>query len=83
MNNVSAQIQRAINDAKSSQVLPQIQNALKAGSGRLTQKGWNIPTERPERQPEDHPSQRVRSNSRSEPVGRRLCDENAENAYDS
>ena len=38
MNNVSAQIQRVINDAISSQVLPQIQNALKVGSGPLFRK---------------------------------------------
>ena len=82
MNNVSAQIQSAINDAKSSQVLPKIQIAPKAGSGPLTQKGCNIPTERPERHPEDHPSQKVRSISRSEPVRTRLCDENTDNAQD-
>ena len=38
MNSVSVQIQRAINDAISNQVLPQIQNALRAGSGPVTQK---------------------------------------------
>ena len=64
-NNVSAQIQRAINDAISSQFLSQIQNAPKARSGPLTQKRWNIPTERPERHPEDHPSQNIRSSFRS------------------
>ena len=42
MNSVSVQIQRAINDAISNQVLPQIQNALRAGSGPMTQKGWNV-----------------------------------------
>ena len=83
MNNVSVQIQRAINDAISSQVLPQIQNVLKAGSGQSSQKGWNIPTERTERQPEDHSSQKVRSSSRSQPVRFRLYDENTDNAYDT
>ena len=39
INSVSAQIQRAINDAISNQVLPQIQSALTAGSGHVTQKG--------------------------------------------
>ena len=38
MNNVSVQIQRAINDAISNQVLPQIQNAITAGSGHMTRK---------------------------------------------
>ena len=43
MNSVSVQIQRATNDAISSQVLPQIQNVFMAGSGHVTQKGWNFP----------------------------------------
>ena len=43
MNSVSVQIQRAINDAISNQILPQIQNSFKAGSGQTTQKGWNVP----------------------------------------
>ena len=38
MKSVSVQIQRAINDAINSQVLPQIQNALTAGSGHTTQR---------------------------------------------
>ena len=36
MNSVSVQIQRAINDAISKQVLPQIQHVFLAGSGRVT-----------------------------------------------
>ena len=48
MNSVSVQIQRAISDAISTQVLPQIQNAVLAGSGHETRKGWDIPSERPE-----------------------------------
>ena len=83
MNNVSAQIQRANNDAIGNQVLPQIQNALKAGLGSLTQKGWNIPTERPERHPEDLPGQKIRSSSRSDPTCNCLCDDSSENAHDS
>ena len=38
MNSVSVQIQRAISDAISSQVLPQIQNAFMAGTGHGTRK---------------------------------------------
>ena len=38
MNSVNTQIQRAISDAISNQILPQIQNVLKAGSGHVTQK---------------------------------------------
>ena len=48
MNSVSAQIQRAISDAISTQVLPQIQNVIMAGSGHGTRKGWDVPSERPE-----------------------------------
>ena len=48
MNSVSVQIQRAINEAISSQILPQIQNVVMAGSGQLTKGGRNVPDERPE-----------------------------------
>ena len=48
MNSVSVQIQRAISDAISTQVLPQIQNAIRAGSGHGTRKGWDVPSEGPE-----------------------------------
>ena len=48
MTNVNRQIQWAISDAISNQILSQIQNALKSGSGHLTQNRWNAPTERPE-----------------------------------
>ena len=82
MNNVSVQIKRAINDAISDQVLPQIQNALRVGSRPLTEKGWNVSDERPERNAEDNPNQKIRSSSRSEPFRSRLCDEDADNAHD-
>ena len=48
MNSVSVQIQRATNDAISTQVLPQIQNVIMARPGHGTRKGWDVPTERPE-----------------------------------
>ena len=48
MNSVSVQIQGAINDAISNQVLPQIQNAITASSGHVTRKGWNVTVEKPE-----------------------------------
>ena len=38
MNSVSVQIQSAINDAISSEVSPQIQSAIMAGSGHVTKK---------------------------------------------
>ena len=49
MISVNVQIQRAISDAISTQVLPQIQNVIMAGSGHGTKKGWDVPSERPER----------------------------------
>ena len=52
MNSVSVQIQRDINDAISNQVLPQIQNVIKAGSGQLTKNEWNVPFQGPEINPE-------------------------------
>ena len=48
MCSVNSQIQRAISDAIGNQILPQIQSALSAGSGHLTQNRWNVPSERPE-----------------------------------
>ena len=39
MSNVSFQIQRAINEAINTQVLPQIQNVIMAESGRETRRG--------------------------------------------
>ena len=52
MNSVRSKIQRAINDAISNQVLPQIQNVIMAGSERVTKKGWDVPADRPETNPE-------------------------------
>ena len=48
MNSVSVQIQRAFSGAINSQVLPQIQNSFKTGSGHMTHKRWNVPAARPE-----------------------------------
>ena len=47
MNSVSVQLQRAIYDAISNQVLPQIQNALWSDSGQTTQKGWTVSADTP------------------------------------
>ena len=66
MNSVSVQIQRAINDAISNQVLPQIQNVIFAGSGRVTRKRWDVSTERPEINPEVQRNLNARNNMRNE-----------------
>ena len=66
MTSVSVQIQRAINDAISNQVLPQIQNVIKAGSGQLTKNAWNAPSERPEVNSDVPRNSGTRNNMRSE-----------------
>ena len=83
INSVSVQIQRAISDAISNQVLPQIQNALKAGPGHVTQKGWNLPGERPEYIAEDYRNEKISSNSRGELSRNRLQDEFTDQTYDT
>ena len=65
---VSVQIQRAFNDAINSQVLRQTQNAIMAESGHVTQKGWNVPAERPEINTEVLRNKKARNNSKSELV---------------
>ena len=62
MKSVSVQIQRAIIDAISNQVLPQIQNVIMAGSGHVTRKGWNVLAERPEPNPEVKRNLNAKSN---------------------
>ena len=83
MNSVSVQIQRAINDAISNQVLPQIQSAFKARSGHVTRKGWDVPAERPEYVVEDCRNEKIRSNSKSELICNRLNDDHTDQAYDT
>ena len=83
MNRVSVQIQRAINDAISSQVLPRIQNVSMAGSGHMTQKGWNVPAARPEIDPDVLRGENSRDNLRSERVRNSLNGESMDIAYDS
>ena len=83
VNSVSVQIQRAIYDAISSQVSYQIQNANMAGSGHVTQKGRNVPAERPETNTEVFRGEKARNNSKSELVQNCLNDGITENAYDS
>ena len=74
MNSVSVQIQRAISEAISNQVLPQIQNALMADSGHMTKERWNIPSERPERYSEVLRNADSRNNLKSKTLGDRQKD---------
>ena len=82
MNSGNSQIQRAVSDAISNQKMPQIQNALKARSGHLTQNRWNVPAERPELNSEDCRSERIKGNLRSEPVRTCFVENHHEQAYD-
>ena len=66
MNSVSVQIQRAISNARSTQVLPQIRNAIMAGSGPGTRKGWDVPSERPELIPEVQRNLNAKNSLRNE-----------------
>ena len=84
INSVSVQIQRAINDAISNQVLPQIQSAIMAGSGHVTRRGWNVSDEGPETNSEVLRDVGTRENSRCEQV--QNCqndDQSNHNAYDT
>ena len=66
MNSVSIQIQRAISDAISTQVLPQIQNVIKARPGHGTREGWDVPSERPELNSEVQRNLNAKSSIRNE-----------------
>ena len=66
MNSVNVQIQRAISDAISTQVLPQIQNVIMAGSGHGTRKGWDVPSDRPELNSEVQRNLNAKSSLRNE-----------------
>ena len=66
MSNVDTLSQRAINEAISSQVLPQIQNVIMAGSGRETGRGWEVPVERPEANAEEQRIPSAKTDCRNE-----------------
>ena len=83
MNRVNTQIQRAISDAISNHILPQIQNALRARSGHVTQNKWNVPAERPENNPEVYRSENTKSYFRSEPTRDCLYDSHTNQGYDT
>ena len=81
---VNTQIQRAISDAITSQILPQIQTTLNAGSGHLTQNRWNVPSERPEINTKETYGENVKKNSRCEQRSDHLNDgQSHSRAYDN
>ena len=54
-----------------------------AGSGHTTKKGWNVPSEGPEINPEDYRSEKTKSNSRSELSRDCFHDNHHEQDYDN
>ena len=84
MSNVSSQIQRAINETISTQVLPQIQNVIMAGSGRETRRGWETSVERPEINSEVQPNFNAKTNLGNEQWGDlRTSDYTNRNVHDT
>ena len=82
MSSVKTQIQRAISDAISGQMFPQIQSVLNAGSSQSTFNRWNVPSERPGINSEVLLNANSRDNPASMP--NRPCEGPAEfQAYDS
>ena len=66
MSTESSQVQRAINEAISDQILPQIQATLIAGQGHVPERRWGNPARRPEYRPEEALDRGFRSHSRDE-----------------
>ena len=66
MSTVSSQIQRAINEAISDQILPQIKATLKSGEGHIPQGRWEDTGRRPEFRSEEALDRRFMSDSRDE-----------------
>ena len=66
MSTVSSQIQRAINEAISEQILPQVQVTVKSGQGHMPERKWEDPVRRPEYRSEETLDRRFRSDSRDE-----------------
>ena len=64
MSAVSSQIQRAINEANSDQILPQIQATLKSGQGHMPESRWEDTARRPEYRSEKALDRMFRSDSR-------------------
>ena len=63
---VSTQIQRPKNEARSEQVLPQIQATLRTGQGQVPDRRWEVPARRPECRTEEVLKRKFRRSSRHE-----------------
>ena len=63
MSTVSSQIQRAINEAISDQILPKIHSTLRSGQGRMSERRWEVPDRGQGCRSEEALDRRFRSNS--------------------
>ena len=76
MSSVSFHIQRAINEAISDQIFPQIQATLRSGQGRVPERRWEVPVRGQGCRSEKTLDRSFKSNSRDEfprfPKKRRL-----------
>ena len=68
MSSVSSQIQRAINEAISNRIMPQIQATLRPGQGRMPERRCEVPVRGQGQgsRSEEALDRRCRSNSRDE-----------------
>ena len=66
MSSVSSQLPRAINEATSEQVLPQIQATLRFGLREVPIRRWEVPGRRSEKRSEEALNRNFRSSSRDE-----------------
>ena len=63
---VSTQFQRPKNEARSKQVLPQIQPTLRTRPGQVPDRSWEVPARRPECRTEEVLKRKFGSSSRDE-----------------
>ena len=83
MPTVSSQIQRAINETISDQILPQIQATLKSGQGHVPERTWDDPARRLECRSEEALDRRFRNDSRDECYRFPNKNDNLESTHDN
>ena len=66
ISTVTSEIQRAINEAISDQILPQIHATLRSGQGQMPERRWEVPVRGQGYRFEDALNHRLRSNSSDE-----------------
>ena len=64
MSTVSSQIQRAMIEANSDQILPQMQATLRSGNGQMPERRWEVPPRRQGFSSEEALNRRFRNRSK-------------------